>query len=268
MKSFFYFLIAAIALNASPASAQTSPPPVAIPVTLTIQQSALSTLLVAGPTGATGPQGIQGLMGIQGPPGPQGSVGPMGPSGPTGANGSGVQCPTNTVDSKAIPGFVFAEAAAPQPGDSITKTAGLFASTVPLNPNTFGQIGDTIHVLATIDSASISGTPQIAFVLDGATPLSTPTGIYVGSASKIEYQEEFWITATAIGANGTIMVYGRQAVQSGAVPANQANAGTTLLPIASFPINTTVSNTLGFVSGTYSFTGTLQQTSLMAFFWP
>ena len=158
-----------------------------------------------------------------------------------------------------------------QAGDSLTAANTAFASLITIPAGTFTAVGQSIHVrVAFVLEIGFSSTPDVGLWLNGATVLAPANGIYVASATTVleEMQEDFWLICTGVGTSGSMEVHGSQI---GAVPfaANQANATVSVSPnSATYAVNTTVGNTLGFFMGGDSYAGTIQQRGLSATFWP
>ena len=158
-----------------------------------------------------------------------------------------------------------------QAGDTVSTANTAFASLITIPAGTFTAVGQAIHVrTAFVLAIGFSATPDVGLWLNGSTVLSAADGLYIGSATTVleEMQDEFWIVCTGVGTSGSIEVHGSQIA---AVPfvADQANATASVSPnSATYALNTTVQNTLGFFTGADSYTGTIQQRGLSATFWP
>jgi hypothetical protein len=204
-------------------------------------------------------------------PGPQGPAGPQGipgVAGPTGPPGSAAICPTSTVQNFPMRFFAILPG---QIVDSVAAASTPFAGTISIPPNTFMQLGQMFHVQAEINlSTGITGTPQILFELNG-TAITLANGDYIAAATAAPwtYREDYWIVATAIGPQGSVVAFGQQTDQTQNVAANQTNASIAMTPMtAAIPYDTTSAQTIGFSTGADSFTGTVTQSYLGSQLWP
>lgn len=156
--------------------------------------------------------------------------------------------------------------------DTVSKSDTAFANTIPLAAGLFTTPGQIVHIVDAFDwSTGLTTIQQLQFQLDG-NALGSQAGVYLATptTAPYEWQADVWITVVAVGTAGEIEVHTSYLQQTQATVINQVSGAVSTFPsTVTYALDTTKAHTLGFATGTYSFSGgSVQQRQPIGIFYP